>query len=165
MELVARSLAKHVATSFAASQLPSRDLGLHLLSGRHFVVLGLGSWHHHRMTPQSPSRPGVTTGCSTWDAARPKSMTLMGACICHTFHFVSLRFARHSYFTGVPYAMVSQSFCGSYGSVSCFYLFLSKRSKGFWKFHWQFGCAMLQRCTVASKVLLDPCFGARNSLV
>ena len=97
------------------------DLGLHLLSGRHLVILGLGyscmlaaCWLMpcHRATASRLRR-------STEDAARPKSITLMGACTHHTSHithFVYLCFTRKAFalyitFTSLYITLqVSQSF-------------------------------------------------------
>lgn len=74
------------------------------------------------------------------------------------FHSESIRTLHHLYitlhhFTGVP-IVLDLDLCPS---STCF--FPSGPSVSFWKFLWQFGCA------IASKVHLDPCFGARNSLV
>lgn len=74
------------------------------------------------------------------------------------FHFKSIRTLHHLYiifhhFTGVP-IVLDLDLCPS---STCF--FPSGPSVSFWKFLRQFGCV------IASKVHLDPCFGARNSLV
>ena len=136
------------------------DLGLHLLSGRHLVILGLGyscmlaaCWLMpcHRATASRLRR-------STEDAARPKSITLMGACTHHTSHtlFIFVSLGKHSHFTSPLHHFTSLYRCpnrfGS-GSVSFFYLFLSKRSKRFFL-----------KISLAVR-LCNPCFGARNSLV